>query len=438
MGLTGSSCQTEPCGFGDEEQGHELSVQSGMTLGGNTLPFLDHTAVTDHLPKELSPSTSQIVQATTPLLAARAEEIAKAFYRRILEGHLELFEYFNTSNLYTGRQQQAFAAALAAYAANITTQNKFEPAVDLIAAKHCALQVQPQHYLTVHEIAMASITEVLGPAMTPEVTAAWSEAILLLAGALIDREETLYREAKARSGGWRGFRRFAVTRRHRETADVMTFTLKPVESLGVYFDFSPGQFVTVKVDPDGDGLTAPRHYTVTSQPGMPFLQISVKRVEGGKVSSYLHDHVKDGQALLISPPFGAFVPVPAALGEKRSSVLISAGIGITPIVALQQALGKQVVMAVHVDKSEEAHPFLQRFIDAGTTLESHYTSKEGRPSKDMAGVVSDNVGPDHDWYICGPSGFMCDVIRSLTSRDVDATRIHFEAFGPQLCPSWSG
>lgn len=437
MGQAPAACHTEPCGCNEEEGGQELSVQSGLVVGTNSLPFLDHTSVTDHLPKELATSTVQLVQVTTPLLAARAEEIAKAFYRRILETHLELFEYFNTTNQWTGRQQQAFAAALAAFAANIATQSKFGPAVDLIAAKHCALQVQPHHYLTVHEVLMAAIAEVLGPSMTPEVTAAWSEAILLLAGVLIDREETLYRDAKSRSGGWRGFRKFAVTRRQKDTKDIITFTLKPVESMGVYFDFSPGQFVTVKVDPDGDGLTAPRHYTVTSPPGMPFLQISVKRIPGGKVSNYLHDNVKDGQTVLISPPFGAFIPVPAALGESHTSVLISAGIGITPILALQQALSKRVVLAVHVDKSEEAHPFRKRFADAGTRMEAHYTQKVGRPSKDMAGQLAEVVGLDHDWYICGPSGFMCDVIRSLTARGVDASRIHFEAFGPQLCPSWS-
>lgn len=401
---------------------------------GQSLGFLDSASVKGSLPKELSASSVELVRQTAPVLVPRAEDIARAFYRRILESHLELFEFFNLSNQRSGRQQQAFAAGLVAFASTVDEPGMFRPAIDLIAAKHCGLAVQPHHYLTVHEVMMAAVEEVLGPAMTPAVGVGWSEAILFLAGMLIEQEEVLYNEAKARNGGWRGFRRFIVVRREDVARDVIRFTLKPADARGVYFDFSPGQFVSVKVDPDGDGLTAPRHYTVTSQPGMPFLQISVKRLPNGKVSNYLHDHCTDGQEVLLSPPFGTFT-AKLTKGDFATAVLISAGIGVTPMLALLPELQQKVVLAAHVDRSEETFPCRETYFQCGTAVQVHYTSKDGRPEKDFAASLVGSVGPSHDWYICGPSPFMVTAMRSLTAAGVDATRIHFEVFGPQLCPA---
>jgi len=405
-------------------------------LVGTSHSFLDDEAVSRSLPKELTPASVEAVQATAPLLAndTRAEDIARAFYRRILESHCELFEFFNMTNQRTGRQSKALASALIAFASNVGETGKLKPVLDLIAAKHCSLDVKPHHFLTVHAVLMAAIEEVMGPALTPDVTAAWSEAILYLSGLLVERQKVMTREAKSRNGGWRGFRRFVVTKRTQETLDIVTFTMKPMDAIGVYFDFVPGQFVSVKVDPDGDGATAPRHYTLTSPLGMPYLEIAVKKLPGGKVSTYLHEEMDEGQCLQLSPPFGVFTPVPAALGEKVTAVLISAGIGIAPMLAFLQALGGKVVLAAHVDKSEESHPFRKRFQEAAPVMQVHYTSKEGRPPKDMAAKLTKLVGVDHDWYICAPGGFMCDAMQSLARAGVDATRIHFESFGPQLCP----
>jgi nitric oxide dioxygenase len=391
--------------------------------------------VKDSLPKELSAEKLANVLRVAEVLAPRAEDVAKAFYRRILESHLELFEFFNTSNQRSGRQQQAFGAAIVALASNVSQLGKLGPAIDVIASKHCALQVQPHHYLTVHEVLVASTEEVLGPSLNEETVAAWSEAWLLFSRVLVEREEALYKEAKARNGGWRGFRKFLVARREKETKDVVVFTLKPVDAVGVYFEFTPGQYLSVKIDPDGDKLTAPRHYTIISPPGMPYLQIAVKKLPGGKVSTFLHDHATEGHVVLLSPPFGIFTPVPAALGERSTAVLLSAGIGITPMFAFAQALGSRVVLAAHVDKSEENHPFRSRFQESTTLVQFHYTTKSGRPPKDLAAKLSALVGTDHDWYICGPGAFMCDAMRTLAESGVDAARIHYEAFGPQLCPA---
>mmetsp|Transcript_71080 Transcript_71080/g.197446 ORF Transcript_71080/g.197446 Transcript_71080/m.197446 type:complete len:457 (-) Transcript_71080:120-1490(-) len=395
-------------------------------------------------PKALSPSTTKLVRETAPMVATHAEEIADAFYRRLMETHVELLQFFNVSNFHTRRQPQAFAAGLRSFtdAVERNQVGGLGATIDLISAKHCALAVQPHHYLSVHDVLVASMSEVLGPFMSPTVSASWSEAILYLSGMLVEREEALYNEVKSRNGGWLGFRRFFVCRRDEVARDVVMFTLKPADARGIYFDFHPGQFVSVKVDPDGDGRTAPRHYTVTSPPSLPHFQICVKRVKGGKVSNYLHNHVTYGQEVLLSAPFGTFTSRLCGREKGRAFViLLSAGVGITPMLALLNQLQVRVVLFAHVDRCEESVPcrdVLEKAVtEHDVKLLMHYTEKSGRPSSDFSAAIARSAATSNSVFICGPGSFMVDMMSSLVDLGLDAERIHFEVFGPQLCPAQS-
>merc|ERR1719327_1587799 len=115
---------------------------------------------------------------------------------------------------------------------------------------------------------------------------------------------------------------FVVTEIKDVANGIKSFSFKPpVGSVlaGKSFDFTPGQYLSVVVDPEGDGLTAPRHYTVTSPPGANFLQCTVKKIKGGKVSTYLHEKLSVGDTVQLTAPFGIFT-----LEGKGSSVLMSA------------------------------------------------------------------------------------------------------------------
>merc|ERR1719229_517202 len=116
---------------------------------------------------------------------------------------------------------------------------------------------------------------------------------------------------------------FVVTAIEDVALDIKSFSFKSSINADEAFDFTPGQFLTLKVDPEGDGLTAPRHYTVTSEPGADFLQCTVKKIPGGKVSTYLHDKVSVGDKVQLTAPFGIF-PLEST---EEPSVLMSAGIG---------------------------------------------------------------------------------------------------------------
>lgn len=117
-----------------------------------------------------------------------------------------------------------------------------------------------------------------------------------------------------------------------ETHDIRTFTFAGRD--GQYFDFLPGQYFTFEV-PVG-GAIEQRCYSISSSPLRPrTLAVTVKRVPGGRVSNWLHEHLKPGDVLRALGPLGRFTP-PAVLPDKL--LLLSAGSGITPMMAISRAL----------------------------------------------------------------------------------------------------
>ena len=187
--------------------------------------------------------------------------------------------------------------------------------VAAICHRHCALCIIPPQYVVVHDNLMAAVGKILGDAVTPEIAAAWSEAVLFLAKACIDTEESLYKMAEQRSGGWSGLETFEVVEVKELAKDIKSFSFKAPRGSPIFgqaFEFTEGQYLSLKVDPEVDGLTAPRHYTVTSPPGADFLQCTVKKVPGGKVSTYLHEKVAVGDKVQLPLPAARAPPRPPA------------------------------------------------------------------------------------------------------------------------------
>lgn len=392
------------------------------------------------LPAELSQSAIDVVTTTTPAVAPHLLAITKNFYTRVLGSHPELLQFFNPAHNVpvSTHQPEALAGSVAAYATNITDLSPLlvpGGPVEAICHRHVALAIHPLQYVVVHDNLMAAIAEVLGDVVTPEIAAGWSEAVLFLAKAFIDTEEGLYQMVEKREGGWSGFAEFEVSKIVELTGQVRQVSFKPPAGsplAGKKFEFTAGQYLSLQIDTDGDGRTAPRHYTCTSPVGAEYLQCSVKKENGGKISTYVHDNLKVGDKVTLAAPVGVFV-APAA---PTPAVLISAGIGVTPMVNLQRSLGEAVKLVVHVDRSEEAHPYRSFFEEAGSETLFKYTSVEGRPE---TGALVDDIikraGTDNEFFICGPAKWMEAMQGELTAKG--AKKVICEVFGSQLgtgCP----
>lgn len=241
--------------------------------------------------------------------------------------------------------------------------------------------------------------------------------------------------AEKRKGGWSGLMDFEVSQIEDVAEGIKSFSFKPPSGSaleGQCFDFTPGQYLSLKIDPEGDGLTAPRHYTVTSPPGADYLQCTVKKLKGGKCSTYIHEKLKVGDKVQLAAPFGVFTLEP----EVESAVLISAGIGCTPMINFAKTLEDKVKLTVHVDSKPEAYAYRSHFKD-GKLIEK-YTRTPGskRPvSSALVKEILEEVGSNHNFYICGPEKWMDEMQAELVKNG--AAKVMCEVFGSQLataCP----
>ncbi len=320
----------------------------------------------------------------------------------------------------------------------------FRPVMQRIAHKHVSLGIRPEQYTIVGHHLMGAVAEVLGDAVTPEVAHAWDEVYWLFASQLIAEEARLYTLGGVDpEAPWRGFQ---VVQRIEDALDTVTFVLQPQDG-GAVPPHLPGQYVSVAVNLP-DGSRQPRQYTVSAGSRDNSLQITVRRVRGrdgapdGVVSTFLHEHVFEGDVLEVGPPAGDMV-----LDEgERPLVLISAGVGITPVAAILDDLSlrgaRRAVTVAHADRSAESHPLFASVTASVAALggvEMHTWYENVDPTAHDRGArrglmdLSDvKVPEDADVFMCGPLPFMRDARSELIRRGLPSTRIRYEVFGPDM------
>ena len=391
--------------------------------------------------------TTDVIKAVTPVVAENAESITSCFYPRMFAGNPEVLAYFNQAHQHAGTQQRALADAVCAYFANIDNLGALGPAVELIAHKHCALGIQPEHYPIVGKHLLDAIGEVLGDAVTPDIAAAVGEAYGQLADICTSREAELYRDARDQPGGWEGFRLFTVVSKKQEADGIASFTLSPTDG-GPIIEHLPGQYLTVAFDIP-DSPTPPRNYSISDVPGTGSYRITVKR-EGalddsdpdGIISNYLHDSVSEGTQVRVGPPFGVFTLNPDEY-SGRPAVFIAGGIGITPLLAMAKALiaahPETPVVFVHAVRSASMRALgdeVDALTEAGRDVRVCTVVEDASDPQSTSGRITpellEDLLPDQpfDVYLCGPRLFMCSVHQQLTGLGVPDDAIRYECFGP--------
>ncbi|MDC0715203.1 NO-inducible flavohemoprotein [Stigmatella sp. ncwal1] len=387
----------------------------------------------------LSAHQRAIVKSTVPLLESGGEALTTHFYRMMLGEYPEVRPLFNQTHQASGAQPRALANAVLRYARHIDELEQLGGLVVQIINKHVALQIQPEHYPIVGTCLLRAIREVLGAEVaTDEVIAAWGAAYQQLADLLIASEAKMYDEKAQARGGWRGGRDFRVTRKEKESAEITSFYLAPVDG-GPLLDFVPGQYIGMRLLIDGTETR--RNYSLSAAPNGEHYRISVKREPGGKASAYLHDRVGVGDTLELFPPSGDFTLQPGS----KPVVFISGGVGITPTLAMLTAAlpqGRPIHFihcsrngGVHafrewIDTQAKQHPHLQRFY-------CYAEHVEGAPAPDAVGLLDREQlarwlpqERDIDVYFLGPKPFMVAIQRSLKELGVPENQCHYEFFGP--------
>lgn len=395
-------------------------------------------------PAELEPAHAQIISATLPLIGAHIDEITTEFYRRMFGAHPELLRnLFNRGNQAQGAQQRALAASIATFASHLIDPGLPHPAelLSRIGHKHASLGVTADQYPVVHEHLFAAIVEVLGAdTVTEDVAEAWDRVYWIMADTLIGMERDLYRSAGVADGDV--YRRARVVSRVDDPSGAVLITVRPLG--GENADFVPGQYVSVGVTMP-DGARQLRQYSLVNAAGRDVLTFAVKPVAAvgespaGEVSSWIAANVCVGDILDVTVPFG---DLPAPDGS-RPVVLVSAGIGVTPMVGILEYLAASApdtpVRVLHADRSDQTHPLRERqhelaaaLSDARLDIWYEDGMTAGAPDAhaglmDLSGI---ELPTEADVYLCGNNGFVQAVRAQLRDRGVAGDRLHCELFSP--------
>jgi ferredoxin-NADP reductase/MOSC domain-containing protein YiiM/ferredoxin len=239
-----------------------------------------------------------------------------------------------------------------------------------------------------------------------------------------------------------GFQSLVVTSIDRESADVLSFVMQRTDGRQLPMAL-PGQYVVVRLHPAAGGATVFRSYSLSGPLSTKRYRISVKIEADGAAGNHLREHLRVGDGLDVSSPRGSFI---LQQGD-RPIVLLSAGIGATPVLAMLHALAAarstRQIMWLHTARDGQHHPFageVRRLTSALTNGRSYvcytrpdsndktgeYFNAAGRFSRS----VFDELGlpREADVYLCGPNQFMADMKEALTALGVVPERIHIEIF----------
>ena len=395
-----------------------------------------------------------LVTATVPALRAHGETVTRQFYASLFEAHPALWNVFNPANQRDGGQARSLAASVLAYAEHIEHPEQLGRMVERISGKHGSLEVQPEHYPIVGHHLLGAIKQVMGDAATPDILDAWGAAYGQLAGIMTGAEQALYEQGANQHGGWRGFKPFRVVRKVVESEVITSFYLEPIDGTPLPA-FQPGQYISVKLRPDGFEYDQIRQYSLSCAPDTKTWRISVRREDApeavpgapaGLVSGHLHARLSIGDELLVHVPMGDFV----LDTSDAPVVLLSGGSGITAVLSMLEHLagpdgGARSVVFLHATRSRAHHAFGPHVRALG----------QARPgirvafAYELAGAA-DVVGEHHDvtgritaeliraylppgdarFYSCGPLGFMAAMESALDELGIPANCRFSEAFAP--------
>jgi ferredoxin-NADP reductase len=241
---------------------------------------------------------------------------------------------------------------------------------------------------------------------------------------------------------WRGFRPLRVSHKVRESGDVISLALEPTDGQPIAPTL-PGQFVVLRLGP----ASAPalmRSYSLSGEPDARYYRVSIKREAHGAAGAYVDDELKVGDIVQASAARGSFTLRPG----DTPVVLSSAGIGVTPVLAMLHALAAEAstreIWWLYGTRNGREHPFAEEtrgLLKALTHRHSHicYSAPdpEDRPNidfdapgrLDMKVLQQLDLPRNGDFYICGPSTFMSDLTAGLAALGVARDRIHTEMFG---------
>ena len=378
----------------------------------------------------LTDEQKHIIKSTSSLLKENGKEITSIFYKHLFEDHPELLNFFNHTNQKCGTQPLALANIIYFAAENIDRLETLRPQIDIIAHKHRAVTIKPEHYPIVGKYMLRAIDEHLGEQSTPEILGAWSNAYAIIANCLIETEKKLYDALGCREDD-KDFIPFTIVSKEQ-------IAKEPIYSIGIkrsdgrkLFEYQPGQYITLRLKING--MFHNRHYGLVRPFAGQIYRLAIRQIDDcepkGIFTTELINNYHIGDTILASLPAGCFPIV-----EKATHHLfIAGGVGISVISTLIESLYNQgkssSVTLIHCVSSTEHAAFTER-MKLYVPDKQFYLVSQGR--KALKEIIQKVVTKDTEAYLCGPVDFMKTVENYLEECHVPSSHVHLNSFRPEL------
>jgi ferredoxin-NADP reductase/MOSC domain-containing protein YiiM len=253
---------------------------------------------------------------------------------------------------------------------------------------------------------------------------------------------------------WSGFRPLRVAEIRRESVDVLSFILESEDGNPLPLPLA-GQFLVFKLEPVTDSASILRSYSMSGPEDAGTYRVSIKRADG-EGSRYFHDCIHAGDELQVSAPRGSFT-----LAQNDSPVvLLSAGIGATPVVSMLHSLAAtpsnstREIWWCYGARNGKEHPFAAEVQTLLKELPHSHSLVTYSQPRDNEGLGEDydvqsrlnrallerhDIPKTADFYLCGPAAFLADITEGLRAWKVPEACIHSEIFGtaPPITPGIS-
>jgi NAD(P)H-flavin reductase/hemoglobin-like flavoprotein len=365
------------------------------------------------------------------LVAGHGDQVPSRFYGRLFVAHPEVREMFPLS---MATQRDRFVTALGHAVSHVGDLDALTPFLLQLARGHRKFGVQPEHFAVVGEALLATLADFLGEGWTEQLAGDWTTAFQLVASVMID---VLTEDARTSPPWWEAE---VVAHEHR-TFDIAVLTLRPAPA----YTYVAGQSVPIETE------LRPRvwrHYSPANAPRADgTLDIHVRRVPGGQVSSALVDSVREGDRLRLGAPIGQRLTldgggrVDAGAGA-RGIVMIAGGTGLAPLKAVVEQLaaaggGSPVLLCFGTQTARELYDLdaLQALADQLPWLEvvASVADTDDPLHDHETGAVVDvalrrGPWPDHDVYVCGSDEMVAASVRQLLQAGCAVERIRWEGF----------
>ena len=242
---------------------------------------------------------------------------------------------------------------------------------------------------------------------------------------------------------WPGFRQMRVAEIHKESDNVTSFVLAPIDGQPLPV-FQAGQFVVLRLLVDPGKPPVLRSYSLSDLPVADHFRISVKSESNGIGSSFLCNRAREGDVLDVSAPRGSFTLCPG----QNPVVLLSAGVGATPVMSMLHSLAaersQREIWWIYGARNSVDHPFAEesRSLLKQLSRGRGYIVYSRPAGTDRVGADFDapghidtalleriGVSQSSEFYLCGPTSFLQNMRDGLRNWGVLAENVHTEIFG---------